>query len=85
MVVKNLDVALNILAMANSQMVQKCKSELHYKIAWDCCDLACIVPINHGNPVIILTTNASEDGWGACLNGVHVGGRFTNFLFGDNL
>ena len=33
-------------------------------------------PVNHGNPDIIMTTNASLSGWGACLDGMTTGGRW---------
>ena len=32
-------------------------------------------PVNHGNPDIIMTTNASLSGWGACLDGMTTGGK----------
>ena len=38
--VKNLDTALNILGMANSQVVQKRKMDLRFKFAWDFGNLA---------------------------------------------
>ena len=33
-------------------------------------------PVNHGDPHIIMTTDASLSGWGACLDGMTTGGRW---------
>ena len=33
-------------------------------------------PVNHGDPDIIMTTDASLLGWGACLDGMTTGGRW---------
>ena len=33
-------------------------------------------PVNHGDPDIIMTTDASLSGWGACLDGMTTGGRW---------
>ena len=33
-------------------------------------------PLNHGDPDIIMTTDASLSGWGACLDGMATGGRW---------
>ena len=35
-------------------------------------------PVNHGDPHIIMTTDASLSGWGACLDGMTTGGRWNS-------
>lgn len=66
------------LTKGNFEAYMHVTDPMKHELLWWIANLHCQKRhLDHGNPVLSVTTDASLDGWGAVCNDNHIGGRWT--------